>query len=106
MREPAWGVVVGLGAVVAAFIVVAEPASVHQRPKLAPLITQGMGRADDPLDQAWALRTGQVAEVQLDALPYRMERLDDGSIRATEVLPDGRDGRVGVLLQQGRVAFD
>lgn len=102
MRDPAWGLIVGLGAVIAAGIVVLEPASMQRTSRNAPWVG-GMGRADDNLDDVWGLSVGQETEVEIEATTWRMSRLEDGRIQAVELRPDGDVGRVGVLSQRGRV---
>ena len=48
--------VVLLGMIMGALIVVTEPATVKRSQSPIQILT-GIGRADDPLDAAWALRT-------------------------------------------------
>lgn len=97
--------VVLLGMIMGALIVVTEPATVKRSQSPIQILT-GIGRADDPLDAAWALRTGQTIEIDLDEVSWELTKQEDGSISALEIQPNGEPGRTGTLIQQGRVVVD
>jgi hypothetical protein len=105
MKLPPWLVVVTLGALSSLAIVYGEPASVRKTSSMPPMLT-GMGRSDDVMDQAWGLRAGQSVDLDVEGERYRMSRLDDGTIEAIEIRPNGTLGRVGHLTQSGDVRFD
>ena len=97
--------VVLLGVIMGALIIVTEPATVKRAQSPIQILT-GIGRADDPLDAAWALRTGQTMEIDLDDISWELTKRENGSISAIEIQPNGERGRKGTLIQQGRVLIE
>jgi hypothetical protein len=92
-----------MGVVTGAFIVAGEPAK-FQTPSRTTAITAGMGRHDDPLDEAYRLPTGQSLDLEIDTVQWRLTKQPNGQIAAEELRRDGQPGRLGHLMPQGWVS--